>query len=293
MTLTVAVFSFNRGGCLRNCLDSLSRNMPFAKVVVYDDGSTEAETLEVLAGFQGEVIRPESSDRSKHGGLYRNMQRALDRCETDLLFFLQEDMQIVRPVAEEEVQTIRRLLDARPDRAFVYPAFLKAVRMRRYRRKLSADAEQRAYVGPKRGAKGWDKRIAYYDVCIADVARLRAANWQFQDSENANVLSARERFADMPFLGDPFVFYCPEVPIFRNREQSLAARITGRDVKAFHDLSVSETKALKARDIRDWPVAEKWLRPVNPRVRRPFVYKDVKARFWLNVLHRLEQALRR
>lgn len=295
--LTVAVFSFNRGGYLRNCLDSIRRNMPFAQIVVYDDGSTEAETLAVLAESGVAVSRPQSADKSKHGGLYRNMQTALADCGTELLFFLQEDMQVVRPVAEGELDGLRAIIAADPDRAFIYPCFMKAVRQRRYHRRLQPDPALRAYVAQGRGAEGWGERIAYYDVCIADVARLRARGWQFGQGEHANVIAARAAFADMAFMGDPLAFYCPEVPIFRNRSQSmaarLAARVTGRDVKAFHDLAPARVAALKSRPISDWPVAEDWLEPTNPNVRRPFVYKDVKARWWLNLLHRAEKLLRR
>lgn len=297
MTLTVAVFSFNRGNYLRNCLESIGRNMPFAKVLVFDDGSTEPETLDVLADFAGPVILPETIGKTKHGGLYHNMQMALDHCDTELLCFLQEDMQIVRPVAKEELLEMRKILGATPGRAFLHPVFMKSVRMRRFRRRLDPDPTCRAYVGPKNGAQGWDDRIAYFDVCIADVDRLRTEGWKFVLGEHDNVLQARNMFADMPLLGDPFAFYCPEVPIFRNRRQSLSARlaahVSGHDVKSFHNLTAEETTRLKARDLSDWPMAEEWLRPVNPKVRRPFVYKDVKTRLWLNVLHRLEQALRR
>lgn len=296
--LTVAVFSFNRGGYLKNCLDSLARNLPFARVVVYDDGSTEAETLAVLAGA-GEafsVRQMQSADRSRHGGLYPNMQAALDECETDLLFFLQDDMQLVRPVAPEEPTGWRALLAADPDRAFLYPCFLRGLREARHRRRLRPDAATRSYISDRGDAAVWAERSAYYDVCIADVARLRAADWHFASSEHENLLAARARFADMPFLGDPIAFHCPEVPIFRNRSRTFAARLAARhvgtDVKAFLDMTPEQVADLKSRPLTDWPVAETYLTTKNPKVRRPFVYKDVKARWWLNLLHRAEKSLR-
>ena len=295
MSLTVAVFSYNRGAYLQNCLASIERNMPFAKIVIYDDGSTDAATTAVLAKTRHPVYRPESADRSKHGGLYRNMQAALDSCDSDYLFFLQEDMQVTRAVSADDILSISRLFAADSNRAFVHPLFMKASKLRRFQRHLRPDPALRAYLGPNRQAADWSNRIAYYDVCIAHIGRLRAAAWRFAGTEHANVLAARDHFSDMPFLGDPFAFYCPEVPIFRNRGQSfaarLAARITGTDVKAFHDLDAEHRQRLLNRPISDWPIAETWLQPLSSKVRKPFVYKDVKARWWLNLLHKAEQGL--
>lgn len=286
MDLTVAVFSYNRGGYLANCLGSVRRNMPFARIRIYDDNSTDPETLAVLEASGLPVLRPTQAGVGRHGGLYANMNRALAECDTGLILFLQEDMQIVRPVAGQELAQIGRVLG--PGRAFVFPGFMKATSVERYRRQMRPDAVLRAYVG----AAADSGRITYVDAMIADVAKLRAVNWVFADTERANAAQARGLFADMPYLADPFLFYCPEVPIFRNRQKSLssriAARLTGEDVKAFHDLTVADVQRLQQRPVSDWPVAESWLVPVNPGVRRPFVFKDVKVRWWLNLLNKVE-----
>jgi glycosyltransferase involved in cell wall biosynthesis len=286
--LTIAVFSYNRGAYLRNCVASVMRNMPFADVRIYDDNSTDPETLSVLAGLGLPVLRPVQSESGRHGGLYANMSRALDEAASGMILFLQEDMQIVRPVQPEELDGIARILET-PKRAFVFPGFMKSSSMSRYQRLMVADSGLRAYVARPDGAD----RITYVDAMIADVAKLRAAGWRFSASERENAAKAAALFADMPYLGDPFLFYCPEVPIYRNRMQSLssriAARLTGSDVKAFHDLTGIETQALLHRPLADWPVAEIWLTPVNPNVRRPFVFKDVKVRWWLNILNKAER----
>ncbi len=292
MKLAVAVFSYNRGDYLRNCLESLRRNMPFAEVTVYDDHSDDPATLAYLGSLRERVVQPPRDKGTRHGGLYANMQASLAGASSDMLLFLQEDMQVVRPVSERDVQEIAALFDASPDRAFVSPAFIKGLRRRRYLRGLMPCATPRSYV-----SRNHADRLAYFDVAVAHVARLRAADWRFAASEHANVLQAREAFGDMPVMAEPFVFYCPEVPIFRNRGRSLAsrmaARLTGPDVKAFADMTDAEMHAFRARPLDRWPVAEDFLHPLNPRVRRPFVYADVRARWWLRVLHKLEQALKR
>ncbi len=284
--MTVAAFSYNRGAYLRNCVTSVQRNMPFAEIKIYDDASTDPETLAVLGSLGVPVIKPEGTTKGRHGGLYANMNRALDEAGTGLILFLQEDMQLVRPVQPAELLQIRLILGQ--NRAFVFPGFMKATSLPRYRIQMNPDPALRAYVGRPEDPK----RITYVDAMIADVAKLRQVNWRFAGSERANAAQARGLFADMPYMADPFLFYCPEVPIFRNRQQSLsariAARLTGDDVKAFHDLGEDEVQRLVRRPLSDWPTAEDWLQPVNPNVRRPFVFKDVKVRWWLNLLNKIE-----
>ncbi len=293
MGLTVAIFSFNRGAYLRNCVASVRRNMPFAEIRIYDDNSTDAETLAVLRDLGVPVVQPSGGGDGRHGGLYANMTQALDEATTELLMFLQEDMQVVRPVKSSELDQIKLVLDSADRRAFVFPGFMKASSLARYRQKMVPDQGVRAYVGRPDDPN----RICYVDAMIADVAKLRAVGWCFAASERANATQAAAQFADMPYLGDPFVFYCPEVPIFRNRSQSLssriAAKLTGQDVKAFHDMTEDDVLRLFHRPLAEWPVAEEWLRPINPNVKRPFVFKDVKVRWWLNLLNKAESWWRR
>jgi Glycosyl transferase family 2 len=298
MTLTLAIFSYNRGAYLAHCVASAQRNMPWAKVVVYDDASDDPETLAVLNALPVPVHNVAKGDAGKHGGLYANMQKALDQATTRYLMFLQEDMQIVRPVDAADLVTIDRIFDADPARAFTCPLFMKGRRLARHRRLQVPDAALRCYrLADDVGADARATRLAYYDVSLADVARLRAAAWVFQPSEIANITQARALFSDMPMLGDPFAFFCPEVPIFRNRAQSLssrlAARISGADVKSITDLTPVQVTALRARPLSDWPKAERYLTPRDPRVRKPFVYKDVKARWWLNLIYLAERVFRK
>jgi glycosyltransferase involved in cell wall biosynthesis len=298
MTLTVAIFSYNRGAYLAHCVASVRRNMPWASVAVYDDASDDPETQAILRDLPVPVQSPAVADKGRHGGLYANMQTALDQATTRYLMFLQEDMQIVRPVDAADLATLDRLFDADPARAFTCPLFMKGRRLRRHQRLQTPDAALRCYRHPADAtAKATARRLAYYDVSLADVARLRAAQWAFQPSERANVAQARRLFSDMPMLGDPFAFFCPEVPIFRNRAQSLAsrlaARVTGPDVKGIVDMTADGVASLRARALTDWPEAERYLAARDPRVRKPFVYKDVKARWWLNLLYRAERLWRK
>lgn len=293
--LEIAIFSYNRGAWLARCLASIARHAPGAILRIYDDHSDDPATQEVLAQSGAEVICPPPAGAGKHGGLYANMQRALDHAEGDFLFFLQEDMQLVRPVTDQDMAQIAALFDTDPGRAFLCPVFLKGLRRRRAARLLAPLPDQRAY-GPPEGLNP-AQRLAYFDVSIGHVARLRAAGWQFAASEHANVEQARARFSNMAQLADPFAFFCPEVPVFRQRGQTLAARLVARlrgaHPRGFADMSAADIAALTARPLSVLPVAEDFLTPEDPTLRRPFVYKDIRRYGWANLLHKAELALRR
>jgi hypothetical protein len=274
-------------------VQSVQRNLPGAAIRVYDDNSDDPATQAVLADLGVPVITPQASDGGRHGGLYANMQAALMAAETPWILFLQEDMQVVRPVGDADMATIATLFAQDARRAFVGPTFLKAIRLKRHQRLCVPREKPRCY-RLRHGATEAEQaaRIAYFDVAIGHVTRLRAAGWQFADTEHGNVQQARKLFSDMPTLGEPFVFYLPEVPVFRDRRKSLAARIAARlsgpGVKAFHDMTPEQVARFALRPLDQWPVAEDFLTPRDPDVRRPFVYKDVKRTWWLALLHRAE-----
>jgi hypothetical protein len=296
--LDVAIFAFNRPDYLRNCVGSVRRNIPGARLRVYDDASDDPAQIAYLESLGLEAVRRTAADKARHGGLYANMTAALAGAEHEHILMLQDDMQVVRPVGADDLDRIRTLFAADPARAFVGPLFMKAERMRRFRRELCPDPGARAYVSPP--GHGQDKKrcLSYFDVHLAHVPRLRAVNWVYDPAGEGTIAAqARARFGPMPVMADPIAFFCPEVPFFRHRDKkTLAARIAGRvlgqGLKAFHDMTPAEVAALKARDLSIWPVAEDFLRPTDPRTRRPFVYKDVKARLWLYALHKVEQRLR-
>lgn len=296
--MDVAIFAFNRPDYLRNCVESVWRNLPDARLRVHDDASDAPGMLACLDGLGEIVVRRDATRADRHGGLYANMNAALDGAEHDLILMLQDDTQVVRPLDGDDLARIRALFAAEPSRAFVSPLFMKAGRMRRFRRELRPDPAARAYVSPPDHPRTPRRCLSYFDVHIAHVPRLRAAGWRYdRGDEGALAGAARELFGPMPMMADPFVFFCPEVPFFRNRaRQTLAARlarrVVGEGLKAFHDMTPETVERLRTRDLAGWPVAEDWLTPTDPDVVRPFVYKDVQARLWLYALHKVEQRLR-
>lgn len=289
--ITVAVFSYNRGAYLEFCLASLARNMPMAKVVVYDDLSDDPETIEVLSRISVPLVQPTAVEKAQHGGLYRNMARALADVDTPFLMFLQDDMQIVRPVDAADIDTLHAIFARDPDCGFISPLFMKAGYARKMWAQYAPDAPSRTYVcAPHIERK--DMRFAFSDVCIAHVGRLRAAGFQILQGEGHNEAQAKGCFSQMPLMADPFAFYCPEVPTFRNRKRPLSGRIAKALPRAqglgFGDMTTAETLAFRKRDLAVWPFAEDFLHPQNPKTRRPFVYQDFQGPLALRIMSRLE-----
>ncbi|MGR3436827.1 MAG: glycosyltransferase family 2 protein [Shimia sp.] len=285
MRLEVAVFSYNRPAYLAQCLASLAAQMPGVPVTVYDDRSDDPAQLRLLEDWGVPVVRPSATEKARHGGLYANMDRALAGTRAEWVLFLQDDMQVVRPFGARDADQVAALFDAVPGRAFVAPWFVKGVRRRRAGRGLRPE-----------GAAGFAGYLAYADVSIGHVARLRAAGWRFGPTEAEAEARARATFDGMALMRDPFVFFCPEVPVYRGRARGLssrlAARVVGTEAKGFAPMPSEAVAALRTRPPSALPVAEDWLTPTDPRTRRPFAYKDVGARWWLRALARIETALR-
>ncbi len=289
--ITVAVFSYNRGAYLQACLASIARNLAQAKVVVYDDLSDDPETKTVLAGLNVRLAQPTAVAKAQHGGLYVNMRRALAESETEYLLFIQDDMQIVRPVDAQDIATLDAIFAADSACGFVSPLFMKGLYARKMRAQYCPDLGLRAYLSDPTIPRDI-LRFAFADVCIAHVPRLREAGFDILDGEGANEAQAKAMFSQMPLMADPFAFYCPEVPTFRNRKRPLSGQIA-RHLRApaglgYDDMGPAEVAAFRTRDLQIWPFAEDFLRPLNPKVRRPFVFQDFQGPIALRVLSRLE-----
>ncbi|MCB1409320.1 MAG: glycosyltransferase [Rhodobacteraceae bacterium] len=297
--LTVAIMSYNRPEYLRNCLESVRRHLPQARVLVMDDASDDPRQLDALRHAQADaavrvVIGGAGSDW--HGGLYGNMQRALDLCETPLLLYLQDDSQIVRDVNPDEIAALLDHL-TRTGAAFLYPFFLKAKKKRAWARRFVPDAAHRL-MRPVRGADGV-AQLTYADIALAHVPVLRRADWHFQRSEPANETQAAARFPEgMAILADPWGFYCPEVPVFRHRERtrSWVHRLTTRGdggANRLRPLDAATLARLRGRTPPDLPIAEDWVTAESPRIKTPFVFDEMKRNKLIWLAFVLEQRVRR
>lgn len=221
------------------------------------------------------------------------MQLALQDSETEYLLLLQDDTQIVRALSSDDFAIIRTCFED-PAIAFLRCQFMKSGDGKRFLKSLEPGPTARIY-SPKKTGTGPLFGNAYCDVVLCHVPKLLAANWLFAEGERANQIAAQRLFKHMPLLGDPFVFYCPEVPSYRDRRLYLASRIVqqsrGGEVVFYRPMTSDEVVDLKNRPLSQFPIAEDWLTPNLPDVKRPFVFQDYSRSWWLTALYKVESRL--
>lgn len=293
--MVVCIFSFNRGRFLQHCVESVERCAPGWTICVFDDGSTDPLTLEVLAGLAGKhrVISAEGHGDGGRGGLHGNMQRALEIFrDEDLMLCLQDDMQLVRVVTPDDERFLHRFFDDDPSAGFLHPCFLKGSNRKRDQRTVRFSGARGVYV---RESTGQGSGVHYSDVMITSPRRLTARGWRFADTEAANDAQAARLFGAMAIMFAPFAMWLPEVPAYRGKRKTVALRIAERlrrcDFHPFHDLTAAQAAQLADRPASVLPVAEDMLTNVHPGLARPWAYQPFHGRRWLRALNSLELAL--
>ena len=284
-SIEVVIFSFNRGGHLRNCVSSVREFMPDAAVTVFDDGSTDGETCAVLADLSREgavnvLVARESSRGSNskpllNGGLHENMQRFIDenaRCPLALL--LQDDTQLVRAVTPRDRQDIDQIFTQYAKSAFIYPAFL-----------ANRSACTRGHVdfgsfreGDPSFSFHYDYEYSgFFDVCIAHVRRLHDARWRFVN-ELAASLEARERFGTMRLMRCPFVAHLPAPPTYVFRGKTWVQRIWERYRAGLYPIDpMSDADVKRLFSLRgDYPTADDFLTSSSFRGAHPWPYTKME-----------------
>lgn len=291
--LSIAIFSYNRGQYLRNLLDSISTHIPGVEVRIYDDNSDDPDTIHLLNNCGHSVYKPDKTTMNRHGNLYVNMQSALEGASTNYLIMLQNDLQIIRDFSDIDLSTIQETFE-NTQIGFLRPQFMRQGSYLKFLDQLILDSERDIYF-PIKESEGVEVGNAYCDVMICSVQNLRAVNWSFEDSENGNAKKARQIFKHMPQMFNPFIFYCPEVPCYRNRRIFLASKIASFRLKGqiikFASMTTNEMHSFINRNRNIPPVAEDFLRPSDSDVLYPFVFEDFRRKKFLLALYKVERRL--
>jgi hypothetical protein len=291
------IFSFNRGEFLRNCIESIMLCSPTSDITVWDDNSTDPFTRTVLSSLPQhldvsiDIRQPpldESGVRSKHGGLYNNLQRAWTSLADDtLICCIQDDMQLVRPIDTEEINSWKELLDAGLHRGFIQPAFLKTAT-----EKTAFMPEKNAYMVNRqhRSAGAW-----YSDVFMISTRLLKETAWHFQHREAHNEQQARQHFEQMGYLKNPFVAWLPGAPAWRGKRRTLAMRWAEKSRRCgFYPLKIlpaadSESFCLRSHELL--PLAESYLKLREGELEQPWFYYPLQDRRGLKLLNKIELLL--
>lgn len=298
MSLRFCVFSYNRGRFLQNCVSSIELCAPGQPITVYDDGSDDGRTQQVLAAIseRHSVVQPSRAAGSgKHGGLYANMQRALDEQPAgSIICCIQDDMQLVRPLHAAEFEAIRQHFAAARPAALLHPAFLKGSNRAADLVDIRYDAGAGGYFCDRHGRSAGTH---YSDILLASADQLRAIGWRFGQRESDNEQRARATLPPMLHLLHPFVAWLPAVPAWRGRTQTLGLRLAQRfNQCGFHPLDIlteSQCSALLQRDPAVLPVAEDFLTVAEGTVPEPWHYHPLQGQRLLKLLDSVERSLRK
>ncbi|GGC83334.1 glycosyltransferase family 2 protein [Marinobacter halophilus] len=296
--LLFCIFSFNRGRFLDHCVSTIEKSVPNADIAIFDDGSNDGYTQEVLSRLaeKHQILQPGNQSTHKLGGLYGNMQSALEfAADRSLVCFLQDDMQVVRPLAPDEIANFARTFDENPKLAFLHPCFLKGVNRSRDEATLKFDQGNRVY--HRKEDTGQSAGHYFSAVLITRPSRLIGADWQFRRNEPENDQQAREHFERIGHLFAPFAMWLPEVPAYRGKRKTLALRLAekarGCGLFPYGIMTDKDTEVLHDRAPDVLPFAEDFLECTNGGLKKPWGYYPMQGSRWLKKLNSLELALRR
>lgn len=292
----IAVFSYNRGRWLQNCLESIERCAPGCRIIVADDRSDEADTQSVLDAWSDriECVTPSIDDKAhKLGGLYPNMQRVLDTLDdADTLCTLQEDMQLVRPLRERDFADIRHFFDSDPRAAFLHHGFMKGHQRQRYIDYMHFDAQKQVYF---RDSETHRVGSFFAAVCIAQVGRLRAEDWHFEVGEKRNNTRAAALYSPLGYMQNPFAMWLPSVPAHRHKTRTLGMSLAEKRTRVgYYPINVMDESAAAqfvSRDRSVLPIAEDFLSTTPSCPIEPWVYHPFQGQKALYFLHRLQQRI--
>lgn len=294
------VFSFNRGPFLRNCIASIERCVDNPVITVFDDDSDDPETRAILEEIaERHEVRQSAADTPathKCGGLYGNMQSALDSAAVDsLLCLVQDDTQLVRPLGDADLDNINRFFTNDPKAAFLQSAFLLAINRQRNEAITTFDADGACYY---RARGNQSVGIHFSAISICHTQRLRDAQWRFAPRERNNDEQAAKLFGRMGFMRDPFVAWLPNVPAYRGKVKTIALKHAERRRKCgLYPISIlteEANNAFRARDARRaLPIAEDYLTLSGGRtIDEPWTTYPLQGSSTLKILNRLELKIR-
>lgn len=286
------IFSFNRGPFLSNCIRSIEHCLPEAEIVIFDDNSEDAETLSILkeVAQTHRVVVPEELGSTKHGGLYDNMQSAIELLkDRELVCFLQDDTQIVRPIFDSEVQRLRALFAEDPTLGFIQPCFLRASAKHRRPFKTPGDADTTLLYREDRGQSAG---VHYSDLLITSPSRLLERGWTFKSSEPDNEKQAKTLFGPMPYLYSPFAMWLPAVPAYRGKTKTWALKYAEEIGQCgyypFEIWSADQSRQFLARPAKQLPIAEDYLSCRGHAPEKPWKYTPLSGHRWLKKLNSIE-----
>jgi glycosyltransferase involved in cell wall biosynthesis len=269
----VFIFSYNRGGHLELCVQSALAHAADCRIVVIDDASTDPSTVRVLDSLPAtvECVRRERTSQLRHGGLYDNMQMALDMAGTaPFMMFVQDDVQFVRNLDPEDYAEIDALCAMEPT-AFVNTTFLRQSALDSLRLNISDNG----LYYESHNDSIYTAR-SYVDVMAVSPTKLRSLGWNFEEGEQANAKRADRELAPLRYMLNPIMMNAPRPIAYRGRSRSIFIRVMESlyryGVYSFVSLTQPEVSAMRKRNKCILPLAEEFLTIENANLSKPWDY---------------------
>ncbi|PVY70343.1 glycosyl transferase family 2 [Tamilnaduibacter salinus] len=293
------VFSFNRGPHLRNCIRSIETCAPGQRLVVFDDDSTDPETQDVLADIaeRHEVYYPKvPKEEGQHGGLYANMQRAFDMTSDDeLIVFLQDDTQLVRPLSASELDDLSHYFDRFPNVGFLAPVFRFGITRKRVLNRFIYQPDRQVYFCEHHSHKA-QAGVYYSDISVSRSDRLRAVGWRFKPDEYENEQQAKAHFDKMGYLYAPFAMWLPNAPVYRFKDKSflfqLGERINQSGLYPYKIMDEAAVARLKSRPGPELAIAENHLSIDGKTLKKPWIFDPLRRPRWLRRIAKIDRKVR-
>lgn len=290
------VFSFNRGQFLRNCVNSIESCAPDSRIIVFDDNSDDPDTVKVLQDIKTRhtLLQPGHSSKHHLGGLYGNMQSALEYCsDEELVCYLQDDTQIVRPLAADTITAINEAFDRLPRLGFLHPCFIRGINRLRGAEYIFDSDTKLYYRAPTERSAG----RFFSALLIMKPGRLRESGWRFESSEPKNNQQAEALFQPMGYLFSPFAMWLPEVPAYRGKKKTLGLKLAekkrGCGYFPFKQMTPRQVEAMHHRPSSEIPYAEDFLDCIPASPKKPWAYNPLTDTGWMKTLNQLEISVRR
>ncbi len=265
--LSIYVFSFNRGQFLQNCLTSIEHCAKDFEVTVIDDQSDDVATLQVLKNYRNffRILTAgnDSDPEHKTGGLYNNMRFAFAdarKREKMYVIFLQDDMQLVRPIMRDDISTAYRFFEANPNAAQLYTCFMKRFFADTDEALVRLDDSGEAYLRPS----DYPGFSGFSAVGLFDIARFDRLFGELRKGEYANNEYAQKNNIQMGLSTRPFMMWLPYPISYRGKIRNIALQLVeGLAGCGFYPYDIMEQKdveQLLSRDKTKKPYAEDYLR---------------------------------
>lgn len=298
--MIIFVFSYNRGPHLQNCIASIERCAPGKRVVVFDDNSTDSETLDILDTIRKnhEVYGGDGKiNDQQHGGLYGNMQRAFDMTsDRELVVFLQDDTQLVRPISEQDLDGLWSYFDRYTDAGFLSPAFRCGITRKRVLKRFIYQPDRNVYFCHHQSHKQ-QAGVYYSDISITRSDRLRSVGWRFKSDEFENELQAKANFERMGYMFAPFAMWLPNAPAYRFKDKGFLYRLGERLNKSglypYKIMDHNDIRRLGSRPGHELAIAENFLSIDGKELKKPWIFDPLRRPRWLRRIAKIDSKIRK